>query len=196
MIKIASAGNIEVSDHDDGGISGLSAHRFCQLLQLLFFHSGIHPMPFPITCKIGKQMGIYNNHGNVVPCEPCDQHSFEKQPIQQHRCIPKPSIYIRFKNVVCDGNAGEGQQATLWTMNIGLTPCVGITCTCLYQQISISVKLDFLQANNLIGILFQLFCQCEQPAPGIWQHKPKAVQSEQRKRIGHFGIETGITTLL
>lgn len=43
------------------------------------------------------------------------------------------------------------------------------------QQPLIFMKLDLLQADDLIRTLFQLSCQRQQTAPGVWQPEPKTV---------------------
>ena len=73
-------------------------------------------------------------------------------------------------------------------MNIRLILRMCITGTCIYQQPLIFVKLDFLQANELMGEALQFFCQRQQPAACIWQPKSETVQREQGKSIGHLKL--------
>src|SRR5215211_3795044 len=67
LVEPTPTRDVKIANHQDQRICGLRSNCFCQLLQLLFFHAGVHPMPRPVSCEIREDMGIENNDRDISP---------------------------------------------------------------------------------------------------------------------------------
>jgi hypothetical protein len=77
------------------------------------------------------------------------------------------------------GYPRQRQQAAFWAMEVWLIGLVGKAAAGFLQNPEISMQLDLLETSHVIGMLFHLVCQRQEPAAGPWHISSKTVYGKQ-----------------